>query len=146
MHRLKVLIHQERPAHQIYLHQACNAQGVFNVQVTEDLASARKRVMKGTPADLLILDHAMSTSHGMALLDDIVQGQRTRALLFVGQPRRNAPNLAREARARTLWVLSELAWPLSAWDLHKQLRALRRGCCVPAQPSIETVIRYAHAH
>lgn len=146
MHRLRVLIHQERPAHQICLHQACNAQGVFNVQVSEDLACARKRVVRGLRADLLILDHAMSSAHGLALLDDIVQGQRTRAILFVGQSQPNAPDLAREARARNLWVLGELAWPLSAPALHRQLRALRRGYDVAVPQDIETVTRYGHAH
>ena len=38
MSRPYVLIHQARPSHQILLHQAFNAQGIFNVRITEEAA------------------------------------------------------------------------------------------------------------
>ena len=124
-----VLIHPARPSHQIPLHQACNAQGLFNVRVTHDLADLDTCLARQPSADLLILEHAVSD--GLAVLE---RACYTRAVLFVGNASAGSPNLAHEARRRGLWVLADLPWPLPVGRWH---RALER---------IQTVTSPTHAH
>ncbi|WP_286778188.1 MULTISPECIES: histidine kinase, partial [unclassified Pseudomonas] len=110
MHQTVVLIHQARPSHQILLHQALNAQGVFAVRISATTAELDARLGAERRPDLLILDHAVPTRAGRALLARLAQA---RALLFVGQPAPQRFDLAQEARKQGLWVLAELPWPLS---------------------------------
>ncbi|HGA2318912.1 TPA: histidine kinase [Pseudomonas putida] len=124
-----VLIHPARPSHQILLHQACNAQGLFNVRVTHDLADLDSCLARKPCADLLILEHAVSNE--LALLE---RASASRAVLFVGHAHAGCPNLADEARRRGLWVLADLPWPLPVGRWH---RALER---------IQTVTSPTHAH
>ncbi|MFJ7811855.1 histidine kinase [Pseudomonas asiatica] len=139
MHQPYVLIHQARPSHQILLHQALNAQGMFHVRISETSADLDACLNADHRPDLLILDHAMPTRAGLALLE---QQHRTRALLFVGQATPKRHNLAQEARNRGLWVLAELPWPLSMPSLQRALQALQ------ARPwrRIQTVTSAPHAH
>ncbi|MFJ4442073.1 histidine kinase [Pseudomonas sp. NPDC089422] len=124
-----VLIHPARPSHQILLHQACNAQGLFNVRVTHDLADLDTCLARKPRADLLILEHAVSD--GLALLD---RASAMRAVLFVGYPNAGCLNLAQEARRQGLWVLADLPWPL---PVERWQQALQR---------IQTVTSPTHAH
>ena len=89
--------------------------------------------------DLLILDHAMPTRAGLALL---ARQHRSRALLFVGKAPPKHQNLAQEARNQGLWVLAELPWPLSMPGLQHALQTLQAR---PRQ-RIQTVISAPHAH
>ncbi|MBH3413310.1 MULTISPECIES: histidine kinase [Pseudomonas] len=124
-----VLIHPARPSHQILLHQACNAMGLFNVRVTHDLADLDSCLARPPRADLLILEHAVND--GLALLE---RAGRTRAVLFVGHANAGSPNLAHEARRQGLWVLADLPWPL---PVRRWQRALQR---------IQTVTSPTHPH
>ena len=139
MHQPYVLIHQARPSHQILLHQALNAQGMFRVRISETSADLDACLNADHRPDLLILDHAMPTRAGLALLE---QQHRTRALLFVGQATPKRRNLAQEARNRGLWVLAELPWPLSMPSLQRPLQALQ----VRPWRRIQTVTSAPHAH
>lgn len=139
MHQPYVLIHQARPSHQILLHQALNAQGMFRVRISETSADLDACLNADHRPDLLILDHAMPTRAGLALLE---QQHRTRALLFVGQATPERRNLAQEARNRGLWVLAELPWPLSMPSLQRALQALQ----VRPWRRIQTVTSAPHAH
>ena len=139
MHQPYVLIHQARPSHQILLHQALNAQGMFHVRISETSADLDACLNADHRPDLLILDHAMPTRAGLALLE---QQHRTRALLFVGQATPKRHNLAQEARNRGLWVLAEVPWPLSMPRLQRALQALQ----VRPWRRIQTVTSAPHAH
>ncbi|MDR2317435.1 MULTISPECIES: response regulator [Pseudomonas] len=139
MHHTYVLIHQARPSHQILLHQALNAQGVFDVRISANTTHLNACLGAERRPDLLILDHAMPTQAGLALL---AQQHRARALLFVGQPTPKRHNLAQAARSRGLWVLAELPWPLSMPRLQHALQTLQAR---PRQ-RIQTVISAPHAH
>ncbi len=139
MYQPYVLIHQARPSHQILLHQALNAQGMFHVRISETSADLDACLSADRSPDLLVLDHAMPTRAGLAVLD---QQQRTRALLFVGQATPKRRNLAQEARNRGLWVLAELPWPLSMPSLQRALQALQ----VCPWRRIQTVTCAPHAH
>ena len=68
MQQPHVLIHQVRPSHQILLHQALNAQGVFRVRVCQDKAELDACLSGAFSPDLLIFDHAMPTRTGIAIL------------------------------------------------------------------------------
>ena len=138
MHQPYVLIHQARPSHQILLHQALNAQGIFHVRISETSADLDACLNADHRPDLLILDHAMPTRAGLAVLEQ----QRTRALLFVGQATPRRRNLAQEARSRGLWVLAELPWPLSMPRLQRALQAMQ----VRPGRRIPTVTSAQHAH
>lgn len=100
MHQPYVLIHQARPSHQILLHQALNAQGMFNVRISATATDLDACLAAERRPDLLILDHAMPTRAGLSLL---ARQHRSRALLFVGQATPKHQNLAQEARKRGLW-------------------------------------------
>lgn len=139
MHQTYVLIHQARPSHQIVLHQALNAQGVFDVRISANTTDFDACLGAERRPDLLILDHAMPTQTGLALL---AQQHRARALLFVGQPTAKRHDLAQEARSRGLWVLAELPWPLSMPRLQLALQTLQ----VRLGPRIQTVMSAPHAH
>ncbi|MBF8701695.1 response regulator [Pseudomonas putida] len=139
MYQPYVLIHQARPSHQILLHQALNAQGMFHVRISETSADLDACLSADHRPDLLILDHAMPTRAGLALLE---QQHRARALLFVGQAVPTRRNLAQEARNRGLWVLAELPWPLSMPSLQRALQALQ----VRPWRRIQTVTCAPHAH
>jgi len=138
MHQPYVLIHQARPSHQILLHQALNAQGVFDVRVSATSTELAACLAVERRPDLLILDHAMPPQAGLALLEQ----QRARALLFVGHASDKQQNLAQEARNRGLWVLAELPWPLSMPRLQHALKALQ----VRPWRRIQTVTCTPHAH
>lgn len=139
MHQTSVLIHQARPSHQILLHQALNAQGVFNVRISANSTDLDACLGAVRRPDLLILDHAMPTRAGLALL---ARQPRARALLFVGQPTPKRHNLAQEARKCGLWVLAELPWPLSMPRLQHALQTLQ----VRPGRRIQTVTSAPHAH
>ena len=139
MHQPYVLIHQARPSHQILLHQALNAQGMFHVRISETSADLDACLSADRRPDLLILDHAMPTRAGLAVLE---QQHRTRALLFVGQAAPRRRNLAQAARRRGLWVLAELPWPLSMPRLQHALQTLQ----VRPGRRIQTVMPAPHAH
>ncbi|MNM41968.1 Response regulator receiver domain protein [compost metagenome] len=146
MHRPYVVIHQARPSHQLFLHQACNALGFFDVRVTHDLGDLSACLVRQGPIDLLILDHALATSTGLALLEKIQRRRASRALLFVGSAADAGPDLAREARRRGLWVLAELAWPLSMPALQQALHGLGGLSARHAERRIQTVMSPTHAH
>ncbi|MBA1189918.1 histidine kinase [Pseudomonas entomophila] len=127
MDRLSVLIHQHSPFHQIHLHQALNAQGVFDVRVTDDLALACAWLERHRPLDLLVVDHGLRLTEGQPLIEQLACTQGAHAVLFVGHPRGGEDNLARQAQALGLWVLGELDWPLSTRTLAQHLHTLRRS-------------------
>ncbi|MCA4073790.1 response regulator [Pseudomonas monteilii] len=139
MHQPYVLIHQARPSHQILLHQALNAQGLFNVRISANATDLDACLNAERRPDLLILDHAMPTRAGLALL---ARQHRSRALLFVGKAPPKHQNLAQEARNQGLWVLAELPWPLSMPGLQHALQTLQAR---PRQ-RIQTAISAPHAH
>ncbi|AYG43759.1 histidine kinase [Pseudomonas sp. Leaf58] len=139
MHQPYVLIHQARPSHQILLHQALNAQGIFNVRISETSADLDACLVAECRPDLLILDHAMPTGTGLALL---AQQHCARALLFVGQASPTRQNLAQAAKDHGMWVLAELPWPLSTPKLQRALQALQ----VRPWRCIQTVTCTPHAH
>ncbi|HDS1682641.1 TPA: histidine kinase [Pseudomonas putida] len=124
-----VLIHPARPSHQILLHQACNAQGLFNVRITHDLADLDTCLARTPRADLLILEHAVND--GLALLE---RARSIRGVLFVGHHNPGSLNLAKEARRQGLWVVADLPWPL---PVGRWQQALQR---------IQTVMSATHAH
>lgn len=138
MHQTSVLIHQARPSHQILLHQALNAQGVFNVRISANSTDLDACLGAERCPDLLILDHAMPTRAGLALL---ARQHRARALLFVGQPTPKRRDLAHEARNKGLWVLAELPWPLSMPRLQHALQTLQ----LHRWQRIQTVMSATHA-
>ncbi|MFK0095224.1 histidine kinase [Pseudomonas sp. NPDC090592] len=139
MHQPYVLIHQARPSHQILLHQALNAQGMFNVRISANATDLNACLDAERRPDLLILDHAMPTRAGLAVL---ARQHRSRALLFVGKPPQRHHDLAQEARNRGLWVLAELTWPLSMPRLQRALLTLQ----VHPGRRIQTVMSAPHAH
>ena len=144
MHQLNVLMFQGSPSHQIPLHQALNAQGVFNVRIADDLAQAKAGLLANR-VDLLLLDHAMPTLCGRALLTFMHGAHRSRAVLFVGEPRAGSPDLAAEARRQGAWVLAQLPWPVPANALHTALRHLGRPGDARRRVDIQTVTSSAHA-
>ncbi|ANY89096.1 MULTISPECIES: response regulator [Pseudomonas] len=141
MHWLNVLIHA-RPSHDISLHQACNAQGVFNVRVAQDLAEAKGCLSQRGIVDLLILDHGLPVHCGRTLLRQVAQAQRPCALLFVGQSTDHGEGLAREARRQGVRVVGELSWPLVMPSLQRALERIHQG----SEGHIQTVMYPAHAH
>ncbi|WP_336333307.1 histidine kinase [Pseudomonas putida] len=139
MHQPYVLIHQARPSHQILLHQALNAQGIFDVRISASITDLDACLDAERRPDVLILDHAMPTQAGLALL---ARQPRARALLFVGQATPTRHNLAQEARKKGLWVLAELPWPLSMPRLQHALQTLQVRPC----RRIQAVTSAPHAH
>ncbi len=135
MLRPYVLLHQARPSHQILLHQACNALGIFDVRVTRDLADLQACLARERVADLLILDPDMASASAEALFERLAESGQTPALLFVGCPAEdNALTLAAQARERGFKVLAELSWPL---PMRRWQQALEH---------IQTVMSAPHAH
>ncbi|MDD2088957.1 response regulator [Pseudomonas guariconensis] len=141
MHWLNVLIHA-RPSHDISLHQACNAQGVFNVRVAQDLAEAKDCLAQRGIIDLLILDHGLPVHYGRTLLRQVAQAQQPCALLFVGQSIDHDEGLAREARRQGVRVIGELSWPLVMPRLQRALERIHHE----VEGHIQTVMYPAHAH
>ncbi|WP_367598064.1 response regulator [Pseudomonas fulva] len=121
MQQPHVLIHQVRPSHQILLHQALNAQGVFRVRVCQDKAELEACLSGASPPDLVIFDHAMPTRTGIAILKRLPLAC---PVLFVGQAGARRRNLADQARGLGLQVIGELPWPLSSPALHRVLQIL----------------------
>ncbi|MHC6227049.1 histidine kinase [Pseudomonas sp. X10] len=146
MQRLSILIHQERPFHLMLMHQAFNALGVFDVQVSDTLARTRELLVRKARIDLLVLDHAMRPEEGRALLELLAAQQRVRALLFVGRPHARGCDLGQEARGLRMWVLGELAWPLSVLALRRRLQLFRSGRDSTDLADRKTVISVEHAH
>ncbi|MGE7993477.1 histidine kinase [Pseudomonas sp. NPDC089554] len=144
MHRLNVLIVQASTSHHIPMHQAFNALGVFNVRIVSGLAQAKASLL-AEPVDLLVLDHEMPTLCAMALLKFIQAQSLTRALLFVGAPGGESPDLSREARRLGAWVLAQLPWPLPIAALQAALKCLARPGDTRSAQDIQTVISPAHA-
>ncbi|AIR87908.1 response regulator [Pseudomonas cremoricolorata] len=124
MKRLTVLIHQQHPYHQLTLHQACNAQGVFDVRLVDDLRTIPGRLQAGRAPDLLMLDQRMPSSAGTALLQRLRAERKVPALLFTGQADSPCHDFARLAQQQGLWVVGELHWPLSANALRMILQRL----------------------
>ena len=145
MDRLSVLIHQYSPFHQIHLHQALNAQGVFDVRVTGDLTLACAWLARDRPLDLLVVDHGIRFASGVQLLKRLAHARGARAVLFVGHPRGGQRDLARQAQALGLWVLAELDWPLSVRALAQQLHTLRRAVPRAGWRCQQTVMATSHA-
>ncbi|MFJ9991263.1 histidine kinase [Pseudomonas putida] len=145
MHRLNILIVQARPSHQIILHQACNALGVFNVRIASDLPGARAYLAQTQALDLLIVDHDMPALSAQALLRRVVRHGRVRGLLFVGQAGRRGLDLPGEARRQGLWVAGQLAWPLSTRGLQGVLQRMCRLSASNARQDIQTVMLPPHA-
>lgn len=145
MDRLSVLIHQHSPFHQIHLHQALNAQGVYDVRVSDDLALACTWLKRDRPFDLLVVDHGVRLPEGSRLLQRMARSQGARAVLFVGHPRDGERDLARQAQALGLWVLGELDWPLSTLALARHLQRLRRSNPRLSRRCQQTVMTTSHA-
>lgn len=124
MKRLTVLIHQQHSFHQLTLHQACNAQGVFDVRLIDDLRAIPECLQTGRAADLLMLDQRMPSPAGTALLERLRAARRKPALLFTGQADSPCRDFAHLARQHGLWVVGELHWPLSANALRMALQRL----------------------
>lgn len=124
MRSLRVLIHQPRPFHQIPLHQAFNAQGVFNVRLSDDLVDTTACLGREQTVDVLVLDHDMPEPCARSLFQHLQPEASPRALLFVGQVDGNHLNLAREARRRGFRVVGELPWPVSTVALQQALARL----------------------
>ncbi|CAG8866075.1 hypothetical protein PS627_01872 [Pseudomonas fluorescens] len=146
MHRLNVLILQDRPFHLMHLHQAFNALGVFRVRVAEDQPSAERMLKRESKIDLLVLDHGMASQAGASLLEQLASVPRTRAVLFVGRPEQDGRDLAAEARRLQLWVLGELRWPLSMSGLRGLLQRFRKGAACEVEGDRQTVMLAGHAH
>ncbi|MGB9089061.1 MAG: histidine kinase [Pseudomonas farsensis] len=127
MRSLHVLIHQARPFHQILLHQAFNAQGVFNVRLSDDLEDTAARLGREQVVDVLVLDQSMPERCARSLFQHLQPGAAPRALLFVGQGSDQARSLAGEARRRGFRVVGELAWPMSTVALQKALARVWQG-------------------
>ncbi|WP_345774558.1 histidine kinase [Pseudomonas entomophila] len=140
MHRLDVLILQGSPSHQIRLHQACNALGVFNVRIAADLA-ATQACLSHHPVDLLLVDHALPASCAKPLLEYLCGQRRARALAFIGEP----TELVEDARQQGLWVLAQLSWPLPVSALQATLRRLVRPADRCVWRDMQTVMSPAHA-
>ncbi|TFF34176.1 histidine kinase [Pseudomonas sp. RIT623] len=143
MHNLHVLIHQTRPFHQIRLHQAFNAQGLYNVRLSDDVGEIISDLARGRPADLLVLDHGMARQEALPLFARLASIASTRALLFVGQAQAGA-SLAHEARRHGLQVLVDVPWPRLAVALGRALDGLAlerkgrwRNCHVDRACSLE---------
>ncbi|MBF8747386.1 histidine kinase [Pseudomonas monteilii] len=135
MPRPYVLLHQARPSHQILLHQACNALGIFDVRVTRDLADLQACLARERVADLLILDAGLAPATAQVLFERLTDSHQVPALLFVGSrgdDERESP--AGQARTRGFKVLAELSWPL---PMRRWQQALER---------IQTVMSSQHAH
>ncbi|MBC3436486.1 histidine kinase [Pseudomonas sp. BW16M2] len=121
MRQLNVLIHQARPYHQMLLHQAFNAQGVYSVRVTDDVPTATTRQR---PVDVLVLDQRMPRGYARRLFKYLVQASCAGGLLFVGCAGAGEMDLALEARQYGLNVLAELPWPMSMVGLEQVLERL----------------------
>lgn len=134
MQQHHVLIHQARPSHQILLHQALNAQGVFQVRICQDKAELDACLSGAFCPDLLIFDHAMPTRTGVALLKRLPHAC---PLLFVGQAGARRRNLAAQARGLGLQVIAELPWPLSTPALQRVLQTLPNGLGHGRQPAAD---------
>ncbi|PYC44132.1 histidine kinase [Pseudomonas soli] len=125
MHQLNVLIHQARPYYQMLLHQAFNAQGVYNVRLTDDVPAATAHMARRQQSvDVLVLDPAMPRRHARRLFKYLVQASCTGGLLFVGSDGAEGIGLALEARKQGLKVLAELPWPMSMVGLEQALGRL----------------------
>lgn len=146
MYRLNVVIYQTRPAQQISLHQACNAQGIFNVRIADNLAIATILLASRRAPDLLILDHAMPSADGTQLLQQLSVTCPSAALLLIGQQRPAQVDIAQQARQKGLWVVNELAWPLSMPALQRTLQRVGGSRYKPAVSDFQTVMMRAHAH
>ncbi|MFS0828334.1 histidine kinase [Pseudomonas phoenicis] len=126
MQRLSVLIHQQHPFHQIALHQACNAQGVYRVRLLDDPELSSQPLYAGAPTDLLILDQAMPVQPAKALIERLRNAAGVPAVLFVGRARIQQASLAHLAREQGLCVVGELPWPLSTPAFGHALRHARQ--------------------
>lgn len=125
MHQLNVLIHQARPYYQMLLHQAFNAQGLYNVRVADDVPAATAHMAQGQqPVDVLVLDQGMPRRHARRLFKYLVQASCAGGLLFVGYGDAGGIDLALEAREQGLNVLAELPWPMSMVGLEQALGRL----------------------
>ncbi|TLP63259.1 MULTISPECIES: histidine kinase [Pseudomonas] len=124
MHSLRVLIHQARPFHQIFLHQAFNAQGVFHVCVSDDLCDTRAWLGREQGVDVLVLDHRMPEPCARSLFQCLHKGGAPRALLFVGGVGERSLDLAQDARTQGFRVVGELPWPMSTVALQQALAQL----------------------
>ncbi|WP_460416607.1 histidine kinase [Pseudomonas sp. microsymbiont 2] len=145
MHRLSVLIHQPRPFHQILLHQALNAQGIYSVRLVEEPSDILVALCRGLPIDLLILDHGMPRGSAEPLFEQLSSGISPRALLFVGQAGEKCPDLAREARRHGLPVLFDVPWSRLTTALGRALQCLAPRADNCTCQAIETVMSAAHA-
>ncbi|MDH0304935.1 MULTISPECIES: histidine kinase [unclassified Pseudomonas] len=145
MYRLSVLIHQSRPFHQILLHQAFNAQGIYSVRLVEGLADIGLGLRRGLPVDVLVLDHAMPCNSASSLFTQLSSGVSPRALMFVGQAQEGRPDLAGEAQRHGLPVLPDVPWGRLTTALGRALHCLapRPDRCTCR--AIETVMFAAHA-
>ena len=146
MYRLNVVIYHTRPAQQISLHQACNAQGIFNVRIADNLVIATTLLARRRAPDLLIIDHAMPSADGKALLQHLSLTCPSTALLLIGQTRPAHLDIAQQARQKGLWVVNELAWPLSMPTLQRTLQRVGGSRHKPAVSDFQTVMMRAHAH
>nr|WP_314877188.1 response regulator [uncultured Pseudomonas sp.] len=146
MYRLNVIIYQSHPAQQISLHQACNAQGIFNVRIADTLAIATSLLCSQHAPDLLIVDHAIPSADGKALLRHLGATCPSTALLMIGQPGPTQLDIAQQARQKGLWVVNELAWPLSMPALQRTLQRVGGSRYKPAASDFQTVMMRAHAH
>jgi DNA-binding NtrC family response regulator len=126
MHNLHVLIHQTRAFHQIRLHQAFNAQGAYNIRLSDDIADVIRGLECGLSLDLLVLDHRMPRDEALSLFARLSCAPLVRALLFVGQAQAGA-SLAHEARRHGLWVLVDVPWARLAVALGRALDCLAVG-------------------
>ena len=136
MYQPHVLIHQARPSHQILLHQALNAQGIFQVRISENTAELNACLSAVRCPDLVIVDHAMPTRTGLALLKKL---PASCPVVFVGSAGPRRRDLAQGARGVRLRVLAALPRPEStpAWQnaLHTlQQRPLSGSPTVPNTP------------
>lgn len=125
MHRLSVLIHQARPYYQMLLHQAFNAQGVYNVRLADPQWAWADCMARGQqPVDVLVLDQSMPGGYALSLFHALMQASCVGGLLFVGRKVVGEIDLALEARKSGLNVLAELSLPMSMVGLEKALERL----------------------
>jgi hypothetical protein len=124
MQSLRILIHQARSFHQIPLHQAFNAQGVFNVQLSDDWVRTTAFLDRSPVVDILVLDHDMPWSYARSLFQYMRGCAAPRALLFVGQGKDKNRDLAQDARTQGFRVVGELPWPISTVALQRALAQL----------------------
>ena len=134
MQSLAVLIYQHSPAHQITLHQALNAQGVYDVRVAASLGEVYASLARRA-VDLLVIDQALPPIAVRALLYHLAACGSTRAVLLVGEPHRADTGVQAEACRLGLWVLAQVGWPLSATALQAALRKLGRGRAFTSVPA-----------